>query len=134
MTAMGGRRCSINSAAYVRFRTKSWYLQIRPPGFGTAPTRTSISSTLKDGRCGKQKPPEGGLSYLTPRFVNQPGSATTADIVDPAINGLFSVGWFDLSCGWIPVCGGGFARILIGSRLLWDAGILRKGEGAACDP
>jgi hypothetical protein len=66
--------------------------------------------------------------------VNQLGSATTADIADPVINGLFSAGWFDLSCGWVPVCGGRFARMLIGFRLPWDAGILRKGEGAACDP
>jgi hypothetical protein len=64
--------------------------------------------------------------------VNHPGSATTADIADSAINCLFSVGWLDLSCGWVSVCGGGFARTLIESGLGWNAGILRKGEGA-CD-
>jgi hypothetical protein len=63
--------------------------------------------------------------------ANQPqsSSATTADVVDPAIHGLFSIGWFDLDSGWVSVCRGCLARMLIGSRLLWGAGILCKGEG-----
>jgi hypothetical protein len=66
-------------------------------------------------------------------FAFSPISATAANIVDPAIDRLFSVCWFDLNGGWVPVCGGCFARMLIGSRLLWGTGILREGGGPACD-